>query len=174
MDEQAVTSAMQKLADILDYQPINISWLANAMNCSLIHTGKHGKNRAAYTNGKIVVLGEYVLKAIESGEPFSGVEITDEDLNRKRKYQDYKILFQLNMKSEIHRYAYDKYGFYYEAPVMVKPPLPACDLYVEAVAGAIYLDRGFEYTKEWVRRFFEKNGFSCNRIYGHKENKKDA
>lgn len=158
MDDFEVSRAMNILAEIVEYEPKDISWLSQAMQCSVLKQSKKTKGRGAYTNGKMVALGEMVLRAVEANQPFTISEISDEDLTRKRDHKKYRKLFKLDMASGVHRYAYNQYGFYHKEPVIMHSPVPACDLYIEAIAAAVYLDRGFEYTKEWVKRFFNKYG----------------
>lgn len=37
--------------------------------------------------------------------------------------------------------------------------IPAHDLYIEAIIGAIFKDRGYEHAKEWTLEFFNRNGY---------------
>ena len=161
MNAEELNAQMYMLADEIDYQSEDISWLTKAMYCRVLSKKEQGKNRGAYSNGRMIALGELVLRAIEKGEVFTRTEVTEEELSRKRVYQkEYRKLFELDSKARLFRYAHDDYGLY-DAVGMLGAPLPACDIYVEAVTAAIYLDRGFDYTKEWVIRFFGKYGYQC-------------
>lgn len=164
MDDSYIESKMRELAELIDYEPKDITWLTKAMDCSIANP--KADNRAIYANAKLGALGEHVMRAVENGVPFSGVEITDEDLTKKRKGRDYRKIMHLNLKSGIYKFVYDKHGFYSDSPYVQYPPLPMCDLYVEAIAGAIYQDQGFEYTKVWIHRLFEKFGYKSTTIYG--------
>ena len=54
-------------------------------------------------------------------------------------------------KLEIYKYAYNDENFYSEdLPDHKKLPHPEHDPYVEAVIGAIYLDKDFDYANEWI------------------------
>lgn len=165
MNTEKVNEQMYKLADEIDYQPEDITWLSKAMYCRVLSKKEQGKNRGVYSNGRMIALGELVLRAIEKGEVFTRTEVTEEELSRKRIYQkEYRKLFDIDSKARLFRYAYGDDGLY-DTVGMHGAPLPACDIYVEAVTAAIYLDRGFDYTKEWVVRFFYKHGYDINPIY---------
>lgn len=165
MKAEELNELMFSLADEIEYRPNDISWLSKTMYCRVLSKDEQGKNRGVYSNGKMITLGELVLRAIETGVPFTRTEVTEEELNRKRIYQkEYRKLSALDSKARLFRYAYDDYGLY-ETVGIHGAPLPACDIYVEAVTAAIYLDKGFDYTKEWVVRFFGKYGYDINPIY---------
>ncbi len=165
MTTEELNELMYALADEIDYQPKDITWLSKAMYCRILSKKEQGKNRGVYSNGKMIALGELVLRAIEKGEVFTRTEVTEEEASRKKIHQKgYRKRFDLDSKARWFRYAYGDYGLY-DTVGMLEAPLPACDIYVEAVTAAIYLDRGFDYVKEWVVRFFHKHGYDINPIY---------
>lgn len=165
MNTEELDELMHMLADEIDYQPDDISWLAKAMHCRVLSKKEQGKNRGVYSNGRMIALGELVLRAIEKSEVLTRTEVTEEELSRKRIYQkEYRKLFDLDSKARLFRYAHDNYELY-DTVGLLGAPLPACDIYVEAVTAAIYLDRGFDYAKDWVIRFFGKYGYDINPIY---------
>lgn len=158
-DMDLVRQRMIELAGFLEYEYKDITWLEKAMYCKLTGHKGGGKNRDNYANGKLAALGNAVLKMIVADELFDRDKSLGEVDNHKNRPQDYQVLLHLDLETGIYQYAYDDHIDYYGSIGGVHPPLPAHDLYIEAIIGAIYKDRGIEYTKEWVKAFFKRNGF---------------
>lgn len=158
VDRKIVEDRMNELAEYIGYEYKDLSWLEKAMYCKVIaHKSGGGKNRDNYSNGKMAALGNAVLKQIVAEELFDKDLSLSEVDNHKNRPQDYEVLFHLDWKNRIYRFAYDDAGDYYDLRGGVHPPLPAHDLYIEAIIAAIYKDRGYDYTRKWVNDFFEKN-----------------
>lgn len=158
IDKELIRKRMIELAEFLEYEYRDITWLEKAMYCKIIGRKGGGKNRDNYSNGKLAALGNAVLKMIVADELFDRDMSLGEVDNHKNRPQDYHVLFHLDWENKIYQYAYDDRIEYYGRIGGVHPPLPAHDLYIEAIVGAIYKDRGIEYTKEWVKAFFNRNG----------------
>lgn len=156
INESEIEAKMQKLAGLLNYEYYNIKWLSEAMFCRIIHHTGGGKNRDIYTNGKYAVLGDMVLKMIVADTRFELNASMEELFKNKNLPQNYDKLFSIDWKMGLHAYAYDEDGFYFP---YLHAPLPAHDLYVEAIIGAIFKDRGYEYVKTWTLEFFAENGY---------------
>ena len=177
MDRTLIRNRMKELAEYIGYEYIDLSWLEKAMYCKVIaHKAGGGKNRDNYSNGQMAALGNAVLKMIVADVLFEQGKSLAEIDNHKNRPQDYEVLFHLDWEKQIYRFAYDDIGDYYDLTGGVHPPLPAHDLYIEAIVGAIYKDRGYEYTKEWVMTFFEKNGIVIGKtpIYVNKVHKQQT
>ena len=173
LSQNEITERMIELAELIGYEYKDIDWLAKAMYCKVVgHKKGGGRNRDNYSNGRMAALGNSVLKMIVSEELFDRDLSLSEVDNHKNRPQDYEALFHLDWENKIYRFAYDDVGDYYDLIGGVHPPLPAHDLYIEAIVAAVYKDRGYEYTKEWVISFFKKNGLEIgetpiyiNKIY---------
>ena len=59
--------------------------------------------------------------------------------------------------AKIYEFAYNDKYFYGESPEEDKVSNKKHNSYVEAIIGAIYKDKGIEYTKEWVIDFLKNN-----------------
>lgn len=170
MDRELIGSRIKELAEYIGYEYNDISWLEKAMYCKYIGRKGNVRNRDRYSNGNLAALGSAILKMIVADELFdNGLSLREVD-NHKNRPQDYEVLFRLDWENQIYRFAYDDIGDYYNLSGGVHPPLPAHDLYIEAIVAAIYKDRGYDYTRQWVKNFFEKNGIRIeeNPIYINK------
>lgn len=172
----SIRTRMKELAEYIGYEYKDLSWLEKGMYCKVIaHKAGGGKNRDNYSNGQMAALGNAVLKQIVAEELFDkGLSLNEVD-NHKNRPQDYEVLFHLDWENRIYRFAYDDTGDYYDLRGGVHPPLPAHDLYIEAIIAAIYKDRGYDYARRWVSTFFEKNGLKIGEtpIYINKVHKQN-
>ena len=171
LPQNEINEKMIELARKICYEYDNLAWLTKAMYCEVIgRKSGGGKNRDNYSNGRLAALGNSILKVIVAEELFDKNKSLGEVDNHKNRSQDYKTLFRVDMDSKIYAYAYGDHVFYDE---LVHPPLPAHDLYVEAVIGAIYKDKGLEYTRRWAKEFFAKYGYELGEdpIYVNLTNK---
>ncbi len=151
---------MKELAEYIGYEYKDISWLEKAMYTKVIgHKAGGGNNRDNYSNGQMAALGNAVLKMIVAEELFDNELSLSEIDNHKNRPQDYENLFKIDWEKRIYRFAYDDTGNCFAMRDGEHPPLPVHDLYIEAIVAAIYKDRGYDYARNWVIEFFEKNGF---------------
>ena len=135
-----------------------------------------------YTEEAIIQIQRYYFHFARSFAKYSTEELFDKGLSlgevdkHKNRPQDYEVLFHIDWENKIYRFAYDDFGDYYELKGGVHPPLPAHDLYIEAIVGAIYKDRGYDYTRQWVIRFFERNGLKIGEtpIYVNKTQRQNT
>lgn len=156
VNEGSIEEKMRELASLLNYEYHDIKWLSEAMLCRIIKHGGGGKNRDNYTNGKYAVLGDMVLKTIVADTRFDLNASMMELFKNNNQPQNYANLFSIDWNMRIYTYAYDEDGFY--SPYL-HAPLPAHDLYIEAIIGAVFKDRGYEYAKEWTLEFFSRSGY---------------
>ena len=136
------------LAKKLKYKFNKISYLCTALYCQKI-----SETNNKYTNSAIALIGDNVLKLSLSHKFY--VEKADKEFinNKKADYEKNEKLKKVCDKLEIYRYAFNNDDFYSEnLPDHKKLPHPEHDPYVEAVIGAIYLDKGFKYANEWINK----------------------
>ena len=157
MEEKDIIAKMYELANLIDYDFNDISFLKEAMHCQIIHKSGDGKNRKNYTNDSLATLGDAVLKLILSeylfDKDYDKAKITKE----KEKIENGSTLFNLCNKSGIIKYAYNDKYFFDDAPQNNQVAHPEHDPYIEAIIAAIYKDKGFDYCKNWIISFFKKN-----------------
>ncbi|MCH5165859.1 MAG: hypothetical protein J1G01_05605 [Clostridiales bacterium] len=157
MTNEEIENKMYELANKIDYESTNISHLKKAMYCKSIHKDGDGKNRKNYTNDNYATLGDALLKCILTEYFFQHDYDKSEITNKRKELENNNTLFELCNKNGIINYAYNDANFYPDAPKNKKVPHPIHDVYIEAIIAAIYLDREFNYCKNWVIKFFQKN-----------------
>ena len=155
MEEKFIIDKMYELAKLIDYEPVDITFLKEAMHCQIVHKTDDGKNRKNYTNDSYATLGDAILKFILTeylfDKGFDKAEITI----RKQSFEDNDTLFDLCNDSGIFQYAYNDFYFSSTAPQECKVYHSKHDVYIEAIIAAIYKDRGLDYCKKWVVSFFQ-------------------
>ena len=156
IDDNIVTQKMIELAELIGYEPTDISFLKKAMYCQIIHEDGDGKNRKNYTNDSFATLGDAILKLILTEFLFDKGYDKAEITKRKKDIEKNDTLFNLCNKSGIFNYAYNDKYFSPNAPKQNKVPHSKHDVYIEAIIAAIYKDKGFDYCKKWVTSFFDK------------------
>ena len=159
MEEKFIEDKMFELAKLIDYVPVDISFLKNAMHCQIIHKPGDGKNRRNYTNDSLATLGDAVLKLILTDYLFDEGMDKAEITKIKQTIENNDKLFGLRNESNILCYAYNDVYFFDEAPQENKVAHTKHEKYIEAIIAAIYKDKGFAYCKDWVIEFFTKNNY---------------
>jgi dsRNA-specific ribonuclease len=149
--KQEITARMRELAEKLSYPYKDISHLARAMYC------KKQRGYSNYTNDAMATVGDAVMKLIWSELFYSMGLDKDEITRRKADMENNRTLKNLCDIIEAHKFAYNDRYFATEAPKHRPLPHYDHDFYMEAIAAAIYQDRGLAYTREWAIRFFEKH-----------------
>ena len=152
MEEKIIIDKMHELAKLINYETNDISYLKKAMYCQPLDDKKE-----EYSDESLATLGDAVLKLILTeylyDKKYNKAEIT----NTKQKIEDNNSLFELCNRYGVYNYAYNDLYFFTEAPLEKQLPHPQHDFYIEAIIGAIYKDKGFEYCKNWTMKFFSKN-----------------
>ena len=162
MEEEIIIAKMYELANLIDYEVKNIIHLKRAMYCrKLPNQNNDGKNRRNYTNDRYATLGDTFLKFVLTEVLFDDENNYDKaQITQKRKeLENNNKLYDLCNDCGIIKYAYHDTHFYNDAPKHNKVPHPKHDMYIEAIIGAIYKDRDFEYCKDWVIKFLQKNNY---------------
>lgn len=146
LDLNEIESQAKELAKKLGYEVNNISHLCEALYCQKI-----GGSKFNYANSAIALVGDNVLKLALSHK-FYELGLYKKSINKKKEeYENNKQLKKICDKLEIYRYSFNDENFYSaNLPGNKKLPRPTHDPYVEAVIGAIYFDKGFDYAKEWI------------------------
>lgn len=107
LDKELVRRRTTELAEWLEYEYRDITWLEQAMYCKIIGRKGGGKNRDNYSNGRLAALGNAVLKMIVVDELYDQGKSLGEVDNHKNRPQDYQALFHLDWENKIYQYAYD-------------------------------------------------------------------
>ena len=66
MDKDIIRKHMEKLQDKIKYRFHNVKLLEEAMYAERVHTENEGRNHKEYTNDKIAIVGDSVLKLVLS------------------------------------------------------------------------------------------------------------
>ncbi len=152
-----IVQKMQELALKIEYEPNDIRYLAEAIHCQVVHKEGDGKNRKNYTNDAYATLGDSILKFVLTEYLFEKGYDKYEITKKKQSLEDNKTLFSLCEKSGIWGYAYNDKYFMPDAPKENQVPHGQHNPYIEAIIAAIYKDRGINYCREWIIKFFSKH-----------------
>ena len=146
LDLDEIKSRAEEIANKLKYKFADIRHLCEALYCKKI-----GGSKFNYANSAIALVGDNVLKLALSHK-YYGLGADKKTINeQKEAYENNKQLKKVCDKLEIYKYAFNDENFYsVNLPNNKKLPRPKHDPYVEAVIGAIYLDKGFNYANEWI------------------------
>ena len=139
---------MQELARLLEYDYSDIKHLSSAMYC------KKEEGRNDYTNDAMATLGDTVLKLILAEYFYDQGCDKDEISARKLRLEQNSTLKYISDKTGLWKFAYNERYFADEAPGRAKLPYGNHDIYLEAIIAAIYRDRGLEYARNWVLKFW--------------------
>lgn len=155
MEEELIKNKMLELASLIKYEPNNLSFLEKAMHCQIIHNETAWKNRKNYTNDSLAAFGDSILKFILTEFLFDKGYDKSQITKKKEKLERNDFLYDLCLSTGIINYAYNDKYFYPEAPLESQVYHAKHDVYIEAIIGAIYKDRGLEYCRQWIISFFE-------------------
>lgn len=144
-----INEKLDKLASIIRYEYKNIKYLRNAFDRNPIETKFSSEN---YVNSSLATLGDAVLKLVitekfyHEGKPKG--EITDD----KKGIESNVNLEKYIQTFDVTQYAFKKdyYSFEDEQSGRDKVSIGGHEEFVEAIIGAIYLDRGLKYVREWI------------------------
>ena len=148
MEKRIIVEKMEQLAELIHYEPVDISHLSNAMCVNVLDNGNTSNKE--YSNGSLATLGDSVLKMIITEKLYlEGMDRGDITISKKEIENNRSLHFK-TLAFSIQSFAYNDQYFFDEAPQHLKLPNPGHDIYIEAIIGAIYLDRGLEYCKSWI------------------------
>lgn len=147
-----IASRIKKLAKKLNYEYDNIEFLIKAMNREPIENND-------YANQSLATLGDSVLGLAVTEKLYKEGFGKEEITNRKKEIVDNKSLYGISERLGIYKYYFNGEGkFYDEVSGRNRFNHNEHDDSVEAVIGAIYLDKGFEYAKKWTVKFLREQG----------------
>lgn len=151
MDDETIVEKMKQLAVLIEYDPIDKSYLSKAMCVNVLDNGNTSNKE--YYNGSLATLGDTVLKLIIT-EKLYRLGYNRREITVNKSYiESNENLHRKTRELEIYRFSYNDQYFYDDAPKHEQLPNSQHDMYIEAIIGAIYLDRGLQYCKEWIDRF---------------------
>ena len=153
LSKKLIQTRMQELAKRLDYDYRDISHLSSAMFC------KQQERYNNYTNDAMATLGDTVLKLVLAEHFFDKGMDKDEITKRKILLEKNSTLKDICDKVGVYHYAYNEQFFADDAPLGQRLPYSDHDFYLEAIVAAIYKDRGLEYVRGWILRFWPKHGY---------------
>ena len=154
LDVKKTEEKMIELAKVLQYEYKDISWLKKAMYAQKISGSKSHKN---YANDTLATLGDSVLKCILT-EYFYDKEENKEYITEKKKgIENNKTLCELFNELKLSEFVYNDEYFYGDAPKHNQLTNKGHNQYIEAIIGAIFKDKGFQYAREWTITFFKRN-----------------
>ncbi len=148
MEKKKIIEKMKQLAELIRYDPGDITHLANAMCVNPLDNGNTSNKE--YTNGSLATLGDTVLKLIITERLYLEGKDRDGITIKKSDIENNKALHLKTLEFNIQNFAYNDQYFFDEAPQHQQLPNPGHDIYIEAIIGAIYLDRGLKYCKSWI------------------------
>ena len=148
-NETQIRTRMTELARILEYDYRDLTHLSRALYCKR-------QGRKNYTTDAMATLGDAVLKLIFSEHFFAMGLDKDEITRRKIPLEKNATLKAMCDKLGIYPFAYNDQHFGDEATPRHRLPYGAHDFYLEAIVAAVYLDRGQEYTRQWVLELWKK------------------
>ena len=102
----------------------------------------------------MATLGDAVLKLVWSEHFFSQGLDKDEITQKKSDLENNGTLKNLCDIASAQSFAYNDRYFADEAPEHRRLPHRDHDFYIEAIIAAIYLDRGLQYTRAWIKKFW--------------------
>ena len=152
LSQKKINARMHELAALFDYDCRKLSHIKAAMYC------KKEEGRNDYTNDAMATLGDAVMKLVWSEHFFAMGLDKDGITERKAALEKNATLRRICDRVGIYRYAYNDHFFADEAPKNQRLPYGKHDIYLEALIAAVYLDRGLDYTRAWILRFWQKNG----------------
>ena len=153
ISKRIIQERMRELAKKLGYDYRDLSHLSSAMFC------KQQERYNNYTNDAMATLGDAVLKLVLAEHFFDRGMDKDEITKRKIDLEKNATLKDICDKVGIFPYAYNELYFSGDAPLGGELPYSDHDFYLEAIIAAIYKDRGLEYVRSWILRFWPKNGY---------------
>ena len=147
--QEHIEARMRELADILQYEYRDLQYLCLAMNRTKLSESATGE--ADYENSALATLGDSILKFVLTEVLYKQGYRKGEITKIKERIECNKNLARMRDDVyKIRKYHYNACGFYGKTPLEAQVAIGEHDAAIEAVIGAMYLDRGLEYTRQWI------------------------
>ena len=162
VSEERIIEKMHELERELGLSFKEIQWLAIAMNSTrLPKLSGDGKNKKPDCNNTaLATVGDAILKAILSDFLFlcftseNKMARKGEITHAKERLENNQVLYEVMGRYDLKKYTYNDYAFYTDPQKdHERVGDSKHNQYVEAIVAAIYYDRGFDKTKEWVLNY---------------------
>lgn len=154
MDDDRIIKEMQALEDIISYHFNDIKILAEAMNSTKVKVDGAGQHAKNYVNDTLATVGDAVVKLVIADylKTVKNYNTKGKITSEKQKYESNKALHNLIISKKIIDFAYNDKHFNSESNIPKQEQVvhKKHDAYMEAIAGAIYYDQGYECVKEWM------------------------
>lgn len=140
---------MVELARSLKYEYKNLKYLKVALDRNPIVTEYNSEN---YVNSSLATLGDRVLSLVIT-EIFYHKGMSKGKITKdKENIENNEYLKKFKDTFDIKQYAFKKdyYAFEDEESGREKVSIGGHEEFIEAIIGAIYLDRGIRYVKKWI------------------------
>ena len=149
MKRRKIVKEMIILAELIRYKTEDITYLAEAMCVNELSDGNTSDKK--YSNGPLATLGDAVLKMIITEMFYFEEKDRGEITSRRMNIEKINALRYVTLDFDLQQFAYNDQYFFEEAPEDQKLPDLKQDVYIKAIIGAIYLDRGLKYCKKWIK-----------------------
>ncbi len=153
MNEEIIIEKMSELEERIKYRFKDINRLATAMNSEKIKISAESKKHKEYTNEGLATVGDALIKLVLADYLYNkpGIKTKGNITENKKKLESNKVMRKITLKFLID-YAYNDKHFYSDkdVPEHERVVNKKHDPYVEAVAGAVFYDCGFDKAREWI------------------------
>ena len=146
--KDSIKQKMIELSKMIHYDYKDLSHLTNAMNVTKI--GDTAKS--SYSNSAMATVGDAVLKLIISDNFFRMNKTRGEITIIKSGVESNTHYYTISNQLGLCHYAYNNQYFFDDAPDHLKLPSGTHDVYLEAVACAVFHDLGFDACRKWVEK----------------------
>ena len=153
MDKNTITERMHQLESIIGYSFKEIDYLSLSMNATKINSLGKGRHNKEYENSGLATVGDAMLKAVLADYLYQTISRNKGDITIIKSTLENNVnLTSISEDNGIRNFAYNQFHFADESgiPDHEKVVKNSHDVYIEAIIGAIYYDKGFEEMKKWI------------------------
>ena len=149
--EEQILKKMHELETRIDYKFNDISWLSKAMRSQEIDRGSCKKRR--FSNDTLAVVGDAALKTVWADRLYFTTERSGDLTEEKKAFESNATFYKIVEGENLRIYTYNDSGFDTAEHKVLKSKEAKHDPYIEAIAGAIYYDGGFDQAKAWCEQW---------------------
>ena len=146
LTQDRIITEMHKLEKILGYEFKKIDWLAEAMKSEKIDSNN-------YSNERLAFLGDTLIKFLIAEKLYKSKNQVKGDMTKAKAALENNDTFHKVAEEDILKYAYNDDGFAMDKTPPHKAVRTTHDPYIEAIAAAIYLDRGWRGVRKWFNHW---------------------